>query len=79
MIILQDIQSAITHLNDHQTYPATKQELVKTCNELSDFSEEDKKWFAEKLPEGTYNSADEAIEALGWQKQAQGQHQGMAM
>ena len=32
---------------------------------FSDFSEEDKKEFAEKLPEGTYNSADEVTQALG--------------
>ncbi len=69
---MQDISNAIAHLNDHQTYPATKQELVKTCNELSDFSEEDKKWFEANLQEGTYKSADEVIAALGLQQQPQG-------
>lgn len=65
MIILQDPQNAIKHLQQHQSYPATKEELVKECNSLSDFSDADKRWFSETLPEGTYNSADEVIEVLG--------------
>lgn len=63
---MKDIKNGITHLREHQEYPATRGELVATCNELADFSEEDKKWFMENLPEGTYNSADEVIAALGW-------------
>lgn len=58
-------QGAIDHLKDHQSYPATKDELVKACNDLSDFSAEDKTWFIQHLPEGTYNSAGEVIKALG--------------
>jgi hypothetical protein len=55
----------IDHLKTHQSYPATKAQLVAECDNLSDFSEEDKKEFAEKLPDQTYNSADEVIGALG--------------
>lgn len=62
---MKNIKGAMEHLNSHQTYPATKAELVAACNGLSDFSEEDKNEFAEKLPEGTYNSAQEVSEALG--------------
>lgn len=36
------------------------------CDNLSDFSEDDKKEFMEKLPEGTYQSADDVVQALGW-------------
>lgn len=64
MVIVNDIQNAVTHLREHQEYPATKQELVESCNNLSDFSEDDKKWFESNLPEGTYNSADEVMRAL---------------
>ncbi len=53
------------HLKQHQSYPATKADMVKECNELSDFSAEDKKWFTNNLPEGTYNSAEEVMDALG--------------
>lgn len=57
---------AIDHLKSHQSYPASKAALMAECNNLSDFSDEDKKEFAESLPEGTYKSADEVITALGW-------------
>jgi hypothetical protein len=62
---MQNIDGAKDHLMNHQKYPATKAELVAECDNLSDFSEEDKKEFAEKLPEGSYNSADEVTQALG--------------
>lgn len=62
---MQNVQNAKDHLKNHQKYPATKAELVAECDNLSDFSEEDKKEFTSKLPGGTYNSADEVIQALG--------------
>lgn len=62
---MEDKENAIKHLKEHQEYPATKEELVQTCNSLSDFSEEDKKWFQEHLSEGTYTSADQVITTLG--------------
>lgn len=76
---MKDIKNAMMHLRDHQTYPATKADLVKTCNELSDFSEEDKKWFADSLPDKTYKSAEEVASALGWRKEdmPEGMHIGM--
>ena len=64
---MQNAQGTIDHLKTHQNYPATKAELVAECGNLSDFSEEDKKEFGEKLPEGTYSSADEVITAIGLQ------------
>ncbi len=53
------------HLKAHQEYPATKEDLLLTCGELSDIAEADKKEFMEKLPEGEYRSADEVFVALG--------------
>ncbi len=66
---MRNIKDAKDHLKNHQTYPASKQQLVEECNKLSDFSKEDKKEFMDKLPEGEYNSAEEVMEALGWNKQ----------
>lgn len=63
---MEDAQNAMKHLREHQEFPATKADLVAACNNLSDFSEADKKEFMDGLPEGTYNSADEVITALGW-------------
>jgi len=62
---MQKADEVMGHLKDHQSYPATKEELVAECNNLSDFSEEDKAEFSEKLADGTYNSAEEVIKALG--------------
>ena len=64
---MTDVKNGISHLKEHQSYPATKAELVASCNGLSDFSEADKKWFASHLPNKTFNSADEVIQALGLQ------------
>lgn len=66
MRYLKDIKNAINHLKSHQTFPATKQELVETCNNLSDFSADDKKWFAKNIPDKTYNSVEEVMNTLGW-------------
>ena len=62
---MQDKTNVISHLKSHATYPATKAELVAHCNGLSDFSEEDKKEFSKKLPEGSYSSAEDVVKALG--------------
>ncbi len=61
---MKDTKGAIHHLRDHQEYPATKEEMVAECDNLSDFSDEDKKWFTDNLPDRTYKSADEAIDVL---------------
>ena len=62
---MQNVQGTIDHLRSHQSYPATKADLVAACNDLSDFSPEDKEDFSSKLSDGTYNSADDVIKALG--------------
>lgn len=62
---MKDIQNAIDHLKSHQSYPATKANLVAECDNLSDFSAEDKAWFAEHLEDKTYNSAEEVMQTLG--------------
>lgn len=59
-----DWKNIESHLKAHQKYPASKAELVETCGKLADFSAEDKQWFADALPEGTYNSAAEVTKAL---------------
>ena len=62
---MQNVAGAVDHLKNHQSYPATKADLVAECDGLSDFSEDDKKEFSEKLADQTYNSADEVIQACG--------------
>ena len=62
---MENTQGTIDHLKNHQEYPASKADLVAACNNLSDFSEADKAEFADKLPDQTYNSAEEVAKALG--------------
>ena len=62
---MQNKKGAIDHLKNHQKYPATREDLVAECDNLSDFSDEDKEWFMDNLSEGTHDSADAVIEALG--------------
>jgi hypothetical protein len=57
---------AMDHLKNHQKYPASKAALLAECDNLSEFSEMDKKEFATNLPDGTYNSAEEVVAALKW-------------
>lgn len=68
---MKDIKNAIDHLKTHQKYPATKEQLIEECNKLSDFSQEDKKWFMDNLPDKTFSSPDDVIQALGWTTKAQ--------
>lgn len=62
---MKNVKETIDHLKTHQSYPATKEELVKECDNLSDFSEEDKEWFMTHLTKESYDSADEVITDLG--------------
>jgi len=62
-----DRKKATEHLTKHQTYPATRAELLASCKNLMDFSDAEKKWFAAHLPEGSYASADEVVKAV-WKK-----------
>lgn len=62
-------QDVMAHL-DHVTYPATKADLEAACEKMSDIGEEDKKWFMENLPEGTYDSAEEVRQAMAMPMQS---------
>lgn len=65
---MKNRDSAVEHIRNHVDYPATAKDLVEACNKLEEFSEEDKKWFREHLPEGVYNSPAEVFEELGWEE-----------
>jgi len=60
---MKDVKNVKKHLEEHQSCPATRKELVAECDSLSDFSAEDKAWFLKNLPEGNYSSADEVVKA----------------
>jgi hypothetical protein len=54
------------HVGEHvDKWPATKDDLVAACNNMSDFDPSEKQWFSETLPAGTYRNADEVKRAIG--------------
>jgi hypothetical protein len=59
-----DANAAREHLLKHQKYPATKAQILESCNHLMCFSDADRRWFAEALPEGTYHSAAEVMKVV---------------
>ncbi len=62
---MKNVKDTLDHLRNHQSYPATKAELVAECDNLSDFEEEDKKWFSEHLTKENYDSAEDVMKDLG--------------
>jgi hypothetical protein len=61
-----DRKNAEEHIRNHVTYPTTADAIKKACNNLSDFSSEDKRWMNEHLPAGRYESPEAVIRAVGW-------------
>lgn len=60
-----DKENMTNHIKEHISYPNTKEEMIKACNDMVDIQADDKAWFIKTLPEGNYESADEVIKALG--------------
>ncbi len=58
------LQSSLDHIKNHTEYPATSQALVAACNNMSEVGNEDKEWFGNTLPEGTYSSPDDVVKAV---------------
>ena len=63
-LVKPDMKQVEAHLKQHQTYPATRAELLAACKGLMEFNDGEKAWFAAHLPEGTYKSSAEVIKAL---------------
>ena len=59
-----DLKQVEMHLKQHQTYLATRAELLASYKNLMEFSDGEKAWFAAHLPEGTYKSPAEVLKAL---------------
>jgi hypothetical protein len=59
-----DWKKMVTHLREHQGYPATRAELITSCFDLQEFSAVEKKWFIDSVPGKKFSSADELIAVL---------------
>ncbi len=53
------------HLTNHLTYPATKSDIVKACQNMSEFNNKEKEWFVKNLPEGNYKNAEDVMRIFG--------------
>ncbi|MDO8658323.1 MAG: hypothetical protein Q7K55_06280 [Candidatus Levybacteria bacterium] len=61
-----DRKKMMDHLKDHHIdYPATAEEIKMACEDMSEFSSDEKKWFSDSLPKGTYDSPEDVLMALG--------------
>lgn len=65
MAVAPDATKLKAHSADHIKYPATRAQILEACAQTNEFSAGEQKWISDKLPEGTYNSADEVNKALG--------------
>ncbi len=55
------IQAAIGHIKSHIYYPATKEEIVTSCRNMSEVPTHDKIWLEQTLPERKYDNAVEVL------------------
>ncbi|MDH5671601.1 MAG: hypothetical protein OEZ06_05590 [Myxococcales bacterium] len=60
-----DMDKLTAHVNEHLKLPASRDEIVAACAQTEEFSEGEKQWIAEKLPEGNYETVDSVKAALG--------------
>ena len=59
-----DPARARAHLTQHVTYPATRSQVLEACASTKEFSDAEKQWFSDNLPEGQYASAHDVVSAL---------------
>lgn len=55
---------AVGHFKEHVKYPASRSDILAACAQTPEFTAAEKEWLAQRLPEGTYKSADEVVSAL---------------
>ena len=53
-----DRKNAEEHLRNHIDYPATAEDIKMACDNMSHFTEADKKWMTEHLPAGRYENPE---------------------
>jgi hypothetical protein len=59
-----DRQKTLAHIKEHVTYPATRRQILAACAQTKEFSESEKQWIADNLPEGTYANSDDVARTL---------------
>jgi hypothetical protein len=59
-----DVEKARAHLKEHVKYPATRADVLAACADTPEFTPAEKAWFSDRLPEGSYASADDVLRSL---------------
>lgn len=59
-----DNAKARTHLEAHVQYPADRAKILAACAQTKEFTDSEKRWLEQNLPEGNYQSAADVIAAL---------------
>ncbi len=57
-------ETSLEHLKNHIEYPASREQVVAACNNMSDVPADDRDWFSNNLPEGTYSNPEEVLSAI---------------
>ena len=52
------------HVGTHVEFPASCNDVVMACNNLSEFSAHEKEWFSGALPHGSFENANDIKRAL---------------
>ena len=55
----------VSHIGSDVDYPASCEQIVNACNNMSEFSADEKMWFSKALPHGTYQSSADVNKAVG--------------
>lgn len=58
-------KTILEHLSKHQTFPASKDDIIAMFAELHGIEGEEIIWLQERLPDAVYDSSDEVKEELG--------------
>jgi hypothetical protein len=61
---MSKLQEELGHIKNHITYPASTQQVIDACNNMSDVPDEDKEWVARSLPNQTFPGPQDVVNAL---------------
>jgi hypothetical protein len=61
---MSNLQEELGHIKNHINYPASRQEVVEACNNMSDVPSADKEWVSNSLPDQTYRAPEDVVNAL---------------
>jgi hypothetical protein len=61
---MTNLQEELGHIKNHITYPASKQQVVAACNNMSDVPSEDRTWVSKSLPDQTFRAPEDVVTAL---------------